>query len=160
MLFADLLGRFEGVTSEADGGHSALCPAHQDSRPSLRIWRGSDGKVRLTCRAGCDTADVIRAVGLGWSDLFDVTGPGAVVAAGRPQLVPVAQTAALAAYADRCSLALADFAGEWPERARTYLSERFGLDLDTAAELGLGVDDGHQGGTSPTCRAATALTRG
>ncbi|MGW8327329.1 phage/plasmid primase, P4 family [Streptomyces sp. NPDC055897] len=144
MLFADLLARFESVSSEADGGYSSLCPAHQDSRPSLRIWRGSDGKVRLTCRAGCDTADVIRTVGLGWSDLFDVTGPGAVVTAGRPQLVPVAQTAALAAYADRCSLALADFAGEWPERARTYLSGRFGLDLDTAAELGLGVDHGDQ----------------
>lgn len=149
MLFADLLARFEGVSSEADGGYSALCPAHQDSRPSLRIWRGADDKVRLTCRAGCDTADVIAAVRLGWGDLFQATGPGTTVPAGRPELVPVAQTAALAAYADRCSLALGTFAGEWPERARTYLSDRFGLDLDTAAELGLGVDDGHQGGDFP-----------
>ncbi|MFJ5889918.1 phage/plasmid primase, P4 family [Streptomyces californicus] len=150
MLFADLLGRFEGVSGEADGGYSSLCPGHKDSRPSLRIWRGADGKVRLTCRAGCDTADVIAAARLSWSDLFDVSGPGAVVAAGRPELVPVAHTAALAAYADRCSLALSgDFAGEWPERARTYLAERFGLDVDTAAELTLGVDDGRQGGDFP-----------
>ncbi|WP_327385683.1 phage/plasmid primase, P4 family [Streptomyces sp. NBC_01207] len=160
MLFADLLARFSGVADQPDGGYVSLCPAHQDSRPSLRIWRGEDGKVRLTCRAACDTADVIRAVGLGWSDLFDVTGPGAVVAAGRPQLVPVAQTAALAAYADRSSFALADFAGEWPERARTYLSDRFGLDMDTAAELGLGVDHGHQADGFPyLSRAYSAFAR-
>ncbi|MFE2977481.1 phage/plasmid primase, P4 family [Streptomyces sp. NPDC059258] len=149
MLFADLLARFEGVSGETDGGYSALCPAHQDSRPSLRVWRGADDKVRLTCRAGCDTADVIRAVGLGWGDLFQATGPGTTVPAGRPELVPVAHTAALAAYADRCSLALGTFAGEWPARARAYLSDRFGLDLDTAAELGLGVDAGHQAGDFP-----------
>ncbi|MGW2425078.1 phage/plasmid primase, P4 family [Streptomyces sp. NPDC001709] len=145
MHFADLLARFSGVAEENDGGYSALCPAHSDSRPSLRVWRGEDNKVRLTCRAGCATADVIGSVRLSWSDLFDASGPGATVPAERPQLVPVAYTAALAAYADRCSLALGDFAGEWAERARTYLADRFGLDLDTAAELGIGVDDGHQG---------------
>ncbi|UFQ15495.1 MULTISPECIES: phage/plasmid primase, P4 family [Streptomyces] len=149
MLFADLLGRFESVSSEADGGYSALCPAHQDSRPSLRIWRGADDKVRLTCRAGCDTADVIAAVRLGWGDLFQATGPGATVPAGRPQLVPVAQTAALAAYVDRASLALGDYAAEWSARARDYLAKRFGLDLETAAELGLGVDDGSAGKDFP-----------
>ncbi|MEU3060635.1 phage/plasmid primase, P4 family [Streptomyces subrutilus] len=160
MRFADLLGRFSGVTSEPDGGYAALCPAHSDSRPSLRLWRGEDNKVRLTCRAGCDTADVIRSVGLDWSALFDVTGPGATVSAERPQLVPVALTAALAAYADRASLALGTFAGEWPERARTYLSDRFGLDLDTAAELGLGVDHGDQAEDFPyLSRAYRAFAR-
>ncbi|WP_369376096.1 phage/plasmid primase, P4 family [Streptomyces sp. cg36] len=149
MLFADLLARFESVSSEADGGYSALCPAHADSRPSLRIWRGEDLKARLTCRAGCETADVIRAVGLSWSDLFDVTGPGATVPAGRPELVPITQTAALAAYVDRASLALGDYAAESSERARDYLAERFGLDIETAIELGLGVDQGDQGESFP-----------
>ncbi|MFG2147506.1 phage/plasmid primase, P4 family [Streptomyces sp. NPDC048696] len=145
MLFADLLDRFDQVTAEGDGGYAALCPAHQDSRPSLRIWRGEDNKVRMTCRTGCDTADVIAAVRLGWGDLFDATGPGATVPAERPQLVPVALTAALATYGDRASLALGDYAAEWPARARDYLTDRFGLDMDTAAELGLGVDDGTAG---------------
>lgn len=145
MLFADLLGRFDQVTGEGDGGYAARCPAHQDSRPSLRIWRGEDNKVRLTCRAGCETADVIAAVRLGWGDLFDATGAGATVSAERPELVPVAQTAALAAYVDRASLALGDYGAEWSERARDYLARRFGLDLETAAELGLGVDQGDQG---------------
>ncbi len=148
-MLADLLSRFESVTDQADGGYVAACPAHQDSRPSLRIWRGEDLKVRLTCRAGCDTADVISAARLTWSDLFNVSGPGATVPAERPELVPVAQTAALAAYADRTGLALGDYSAEWSARARDYLADRFGLDMDTAAELGLGVDDGHQGDGFP-----------
>ncbi|MEU7191679.1 phage/plasmid primase, P4 family [Streptomyces sp. NPDC045369] len=144
MRFADLLARFDQVTEQPDGGYLALCPAHQDGRPSLRIWRGEDLKVRLTCRAGCRTEDVIRTAGLSWSDLFDVSGPGATVSAGRPELVPVAQTAALAAYVDRTSVALGDYSAEWSERARAYLADRFGLDVDTAAELRIGVDQGDQ----------------
>ncbi|MFJ2783669.1 MULTISPECIES: phage/plasmid primase, P4 family [unclassified Streptomyces] len=144
MRFADLLGRFSGVSGEADGGYSALCPAHQDSRPSLRIWRGEDDKVRLTCRAGCGTADVIRAVGLDWSALFDATGPGSVVPAGRPDPVPPRLIAGLAAYVDRTSAALGDWSAEWSGRARTYLADRFGLDVETAVDLRVGVDFGDQ----------------
>ncbi|MFE4516341.1 phage/plasmid primase, P4 family [Kitasatospora sp. NPDC056783] len=146
MLFRDLLDRFGGVVDQADGGYVALCPAHSDSRPSLRIWRGDDHKVRLTCRAGCGTEDVIRAVRLSWSDLFDATGPGGTVPAGRPELVPVALVAALGAYVDRCSLALGDYAAEWSERARAYLLDRFGVGPELAAELRVGVDQGDQGG--------------
>ncbi|MEU5160445.1 phage/plasmid primase, P4 family [Streptomyces sp. NPDC020875] len=144
MLFADLLARFGDVTAHQDGGYSARCPGHQDSRPSLRIWRGEDDKVRMTCRAGCDTADVISAVRLSWSDLFDATGPGNVVPAGRAELVLVRLIAGLTAYVDRCSLALGDYSAEWSARARQYLADRFGLDVETAAELGLGVDQGDQ----------------
>ncbi|MFH8593075.1 phage/plasmid primase, P4 family [Streptomyces rimosus] len=149
MLFTDLLGRFSGVADQPDGGYLALCPAHQDGRPSLRIWRGEDLKVRVTCRAGCRTEDVISSAGLSWSDLFDVSGPGATVPAGRPELVPVAQTAALAAYVDRTSVALGDYSAECSERARSYLADRFGLDVDTAAELRIGVDDGDQADEFP-----------
>ncbi|MCX5398481.1 phage/plasmid primase, P4 family [Streptomyces sp. NBC_00102] len=142
MLLADLLGRFSGVVDHQDGGYAALCPAHPDSRPSLRLWRGEDLKVRLTCRAGCATTDVIASVRLSWSDLFDVTGPGATVPAKRPELVPVALVASLGRYVDQTADALALGSGEWPERARRYVADRFGLDPDTAAELRLGVDQG------------------
>ncbi|WP_432068247.1 phage/plasmid primase, P4 family [Streptomyces sp. C10-9-1] len=145
MLFADLLARFGAVDEHQDGGYAARCPAHDDSRPSLRIWRGEDLKVRLTCRAGCDTADVIRAVGLGWSDLFDVSGPGNTVSAERPELVPARLVAGLAAYIDRTSAALGNYSSDWSAKARDYLARRFGLDVETAAELGLGVDQGDQG---------------
>ncbi|MFJ2907800.1 phage/plasmid primase, P4 family [Streptomyces sp. NPDC087212] len=145
MLLSDLLARFDQVTDEPDGGYAALCPGHADSRPSLRMWRGEDLKVRLTCRAGCETADVIRAVGLGWSDLFDVSGPGATVSAERPELVPARLVAPLAAYIDRTSAALGNYSSEWAGKARAYLNNRFGLDVETAAELGIGVDPGDQG---------------
>lgn len=149
MLFADLLGRFGDVTEQPDGGYLTACPAHDDSRPSLRLWRGEDGKVRITCRSGCRTEEVIRAARLSWSDLFDVTGPGATVSAERPQLVPARLVAGLAAYADRAAGALADTAGTWTTRARDYLADRFGLDADAAGELGLGVDDGSAGESFP-----------
>ncbi|MFI8263700.1 phage/plasmid primase, P4 family [Streptomyces sp. NPDC085665] len=140
MLLADLLGRFAEVSEQADGGYSALCPAHQDSRPSLRIWRGEDGKARVHCRAGCTAEAVITAAGLAWSDLFDVTGPGSVVPATRPELVSVRHVAGLAAYVDRTRAALVDHA-----HALAYIRDRFGLDPETAADLQLGVDGGDQG---------------
>ncbi|MEV7844103.1 phage/plasmid primase, P4 family [Streptomyces cyaneofuscatus] len=139
MLFADLLARFGDVDEHQDGGYAARCPAHDDSRPSLRLWRGEDLKVRLTCRAGCRTDDVIRAAGLGWSDLFDASGPGNVVSAERPELVPARLVAGLAAYIDRTVDALAGPSAEWALRARQYLADRFGLDAETARELRIGV---------------------
>ncbi|MFE0701170.1 phage/plasmid primase, P4 family [Streptomyces sp. NPDC058872] len=149
MLFADLLSRFGDVAEHQDGGYVARCPAHDDGRPSLRLWRGEDLKVRITCRAGCDTADVIRAVGLDWSALFDVPGPGATVSAERPELVPARFVAGLAAYVDRTTAALGDWSSEWAGRARDYLAKRFGLDVETAIDLGIGVDPGDQGDAFP-----------
>jgi putative DNA primase/helicase len=51
-------------------GFIARCPAHEDRAPSLRIDEG-DGKVVLYCHAGCDTRDVVAALGLQMADLFD-----------------------------------------------------------------------------------------
>ncbi|MFF7408681.1 phage/plasmid primase, P4 family [Streptomyces lydicus] len=142
MLFKDLLDRFREVSEEADGGYLALCPAHGDSRPSLRIWRGDDNKVRLTCRAGCAPGDVVNAAGLRWPDMFDVKGEGATVPKEKPALVGTAHIAALAMYVDDMASALEDAESGWSEEARGYLADRFGIDLDTALELRLGVDSG------------------
>lgn len=56
------------------------CPAHEDSSPSLSIHRNPDGKVLLHCFAGCDTVDVLAALGLQWRDLWDGSehDPGAI----------------------------------------------------------------------------------
>ena len=51
-------------------GWIAKCPAHEDNAPSLRIDEG-DGKVVLYCHAGCETRDVLTALGLQMTDLFD-----------------------------------------------------------------------------------------
>ncbi|MEU3686964.1 phage/plasmid primase, P4 family [Streptomyces narbonensis] len=140
MLFAEILDRFNGLSEEMDGGYLALCPAHSDSRPSLRIWRGDDLKVRLTCRAGCSNGAVIQAVGLGWPDLFNAEGEGATVPKEKPEMVSVKHTAALAMYVDDCRDRLSEV-DDWSEIARDYLSDRFGMDVTSAMDAGVGVDD-------------------
>lgn len=46
----------------------ARCPVHKDRTPSLSI-RGKDGKVRLHCFVGCDSRDILSALGLTFHDL-------------------------------------------------------------------------------------------
>ncbi len=160
MLIADLLGRFHSVSEHADGGYLAACPAHTDSHPSLRIWHGENGKVRLTCRSGCDTNAVRIKARLNWDDLFNVTGDGPRVTAKRPATAGPGATAALAMYVDATSAALADYGVPVAETARAYLADRFGLDLDTAADLMLGVDPGgDRDGFRYRSRTFTAFAR-
>jgi putative DNA primase/helicase len=140
VLFIDLLDRFNGVSEHEDGGYIALCPSHGDSDPSLRIWRGDDNKVRLTCRVGCKSAEVVKAAGLAWPDLFNAEGEGATVPKEKPAMVGVAQTAALAGYVDDARDRLGDAASTLAADAAGYLVDRFGMDADTAYELGIGYD--------------------
>jgi hypothetical protein len=55
-------------------GWEALCPAHDDHHPSLVIGEGIDGRVLIHCRAGCDSAHIVNALGLMWRDLFPPLG--------------------------------------------------------------------------------------
>lgn len=142
MQFAQLLSRFSDVSEEADGGYLALCPGHTDSRPSLRIWRGDDNKVRLTCRAGCETANVVKAANLTWGDLFNATGDGATVPREKPSLVGPGPTAALAQYVDRAADELHSSDSQVGPDALAYIADRFGMDEETARDLMLGADDG------------------
>src|ERR1700757_2038098 len=61
-----------GCTVHANG-HSATaqCPAHDDKSPSLHITP-IPGSVLVYCHAGCETDDVLAALGLTASDMFDV----------------------------------------------------------------------------------------
>lgn len=127
MEFASILGKFEQVSEEADGGYLAVCPGHNDSRPSLRIWRGDDGKVRLSCRASCETKDVIKAVDLPWAALFNATGEGNTVPKEKPKLVTGVPVTRLRMWLD--SLVT------WGDNS--YASDRFGIDAETAERLGL-----------------------
>lgn len=45
------------------------CPAHADGTASLSI-KESDGKILITCHAGCSTESVLSSLGLKLSDLF------------------------------------------------------------------------------------------
>ncbi|HEX4473998.1 MAG TPA: AAA family ATPase, partial [Polyangiaceae bacterium] len=53
-------------------GWVALCPAHDDHKPSLNIDIGNDGKVLLICRSQqCSYADIMAAIDLRESEGFD-----------------------------------------------------------------------------------------
>ena len=51
-------------------GWIALCPAHDDRRPSLSISEGADGRALVYCHAGCPIAVVVAALGLTVRDLM------------------------------------------------------------------------------------------
>jgi hypothetical protein len=66
-----LLDRLERVKQTGPGRWIAACPAHQDRSPSLSIRETSDGLVLLHDFGGCPTSDVLGAIGLCLSDLFE-----------------------------------------------------------------------------------------
>jgi hypothetical protein len=68
---AKLLDRLERVKQTGPGRWLARCPAHEDRSPSLSIREVEDGRVLLHDFAGCSTEDVLGALGLGLSDLFE-----------------------------------------------------------------------------------------
>ncbi len=51
-------------------GYKSLCPAHDDSRASLSITEGDDGKVLVTCYTGCDFKAIVKSMGMEESDMF------------------------------------------------------------------------------------------
>lgn len=64
-----LLSKLPGK-KKSGSGWSARCPAHDDRHASLSVSTGDDGRVLLRCHAGCDTAAIVAALGLGLADLF------------------------------------------------------------------------------------------
>ncbi|QJW97257.1 hypothetical protein [Frigoriglobus tundricola] len=64
-----LLSKLKG-TKNTTSGWSALCPAHEDRKPSLSVSEGDDGRALVKCHAGCTTEAVCAAVGLTLRDLM------------------------------------------------------------------------------------------
>ncbi len=65
-----LLSRLDGVKPAGDGKWVARCPCHPDTKPSLGVTVGKDGRLLLFCHAGCKTEDLLAAIGLEMKDLF------------------------------------------------------------------------------------------
>ncbi len=97
MSLRDVLSRLEtdcGLKREG-AGWKARCPAHEDRMASLSIGQGDGGRVLLICFAGCQTPDVVAAMGLTEADLFEEKLPE--VDEGPPDRWP---TTATYAYED------------------------------------------------------------
>jgi putative DNA primase/helicase len=74
-----VLDALEGVEQQHDGSFKALCPAHDDTNPSLSITEKEDGTVLVHCFVCQDQEKVLRALedlGITRSDLFHRHGEG------------------------------------------------------------------------------------
>jgi hypothetical protein len=73
VALAGILERLKGVR-QRNGGFMALCPSHDDQKPSLSVSVGDDGKVLVKCFAGCSLDQILDALRLTRADLFERNG--------------------------------------------------------------------------------------
>lgn len=66
-----LLDRLDHVKATAPDKWLARCPAHEDRSPSLSVRELDGGRLLLHDFGGCQTSDVLAALGLAMSDLFE-----------------------------------------------------------------------------------------
>lgn len=78
-------------------GFIARCPAHEDKSASLSLAEGGDGRILLHCFAGCESADVVAALGFEWRDLFPRRIDSTLSPAERSQIREAAKQAQWAA---------------------------------------------------------------
>lgn len=64
------LGKLDGARPSGDGWR-AECPNGHRSRYTLSFKQADDGRVLLHCFAGCTALEVLQAMGLELSDLYD-----------------------------------------------------------------------------------------
>lgn len=65
-----LLNKLAKVRRTKANCYSALCPAHDDKRPSLSIRERDDGVLLLKCWHGCSAPEIVEALGLTMQDLY------------------------------------------------------------------------------------------
>ena len=149
LTLADFLGKLDGVDAEGDG-YLTLCPAHDDTRTSLRVAYNPDTKkLAVHCRAGCETGAVLDALGLKMHHLFNVE-PGDVddlrLTGAEETPVSAGHRAALAWYLRKAAAEYMPWDGTMSAQAATevarYAFDRFGITAERAYALGLGYDDG------------------
>lgn len=68
MTASEMASHFR-ARGRSNGPWMAKCPAHRDRTASLSIRPGKD-RTNLKCFAGCDSDDVLAAVGLTWRDCY------------------------------------------------------------------------------------------
>ena len=70
-----LLSHLEGVRRTGPDRWMARCPAHDDRTASLSVRESPNGNVLLNCFAGCPYDEVLAAIGLDASALFERSDP-------------------------------------------------------------------------------------
>ena len=72
MHFDEIIRHFDKPKPNGANSYMVRCPIHDDSTQSLCITE-KDGKILMNCFAGCRTQDILWAVGLQESDLFNTS---------------------------------------------------------------------------------------
>jgi len=84
----EILDRLRKVKQGGDGW-TACCPGHEDSRPSLSVKTGDEGRVLLKCHAGCTVEKICAGLGVEVRDLFAYAPAGLarrVIQTSKPHL--------------------------------------------------------------------------
>lgn len=145
---ADLIATLSDVETDVDG-YLVHCPAHNDSKQSLRLTVSDTGKVLLRCRAGCPTPKVVEALGLTMKELASMTAGDVDLsrkATSQDKPVDPATIAALAVKLERYAADLLDESNLDSPAALVYAEARFGVTLTDAERLGLGYAEDLGGG--------------
>ncbi len=75
LIFSEVISRLEGVRRPGDSRAMALCPAHDDKKPSLSVAWGDGGHVLLKCHAGCSFEAICEAAGFRPAELCGGSQP-------------------------------------------------------------------------------------
>ena len=59
------------ANGQSQRGRKWTCPAHEDRNPSMTVSSGREGRVLVKCFAGCDARQIVDALGMEWTDLFE-----------------------------------------------------------------------------------------
>ena len=70
MEFLEIVGKFKDPQKQRDGSYMCRCPSHKDNKQSLHITHKGN-KTLIFDQAGCDLGEILEAVGLEKTDLFD-----------------------------------------------------------------------------------------
>lgn len=70
MHIEEIISRFDNVKKISENSFQVKCKAHKDDKASLTITE-EDNKILMYCHAGCDTKDILNAIGLQEKDLFN-----------------------------------------------------------------------------------------
>lgn len=75
MKIEEFLSYLKNVKRVRENEYMALCPAHNDKKPSLSVGLSENkNQILLHCYAGCSADDVLNTVGLKKKDLFNNKG--------------------------------------------------------------------------------------
>jgi len=70
MAIERILDRLEGVANSGEQ-YRAKCPSHQGSSQNLYLKETKEGMVLLFCHAGCSAGEVLEAIDMKLSDIYD-----------------------------------------------------------------------------------------